>query len=174
MQFAGIRSRLAKDEVLYGLSLRAVTTVGVFAAIFDEDRRILCVRRAYAPYNWTLPGGRVEENESPIEALIREVAEETGCDVDSGELVGVYAAPFKDDLVLFFECILRSRDEWRPDAEIAEVSFVPADGLPDDLTPRTKARIADAFAGVRGVVRVFVDEHTAEVGAIPAIPKRTC
>ena len=138
--------------------MRAVTTVGVFAAIFDEDRRILCVRRAYPPYNWTLPGGRVEENESPIEELVREVAEETGCDVDSGELVGVYAAPFKDDLVLFFECILRSRGVWRPDAEIAEVSFMPAEGLPDDLTLRTKARIADAFSGVRGVVRVFAEE----------------
>ena len=149
-----------------------MTTVGVFAAIFDEDRRILCVRRAYPPYNWTLPGGRVEENGSPIEELVREVAEETGCDVDSGELVGVYAAPFKDDLVLFFECILRSRGVWRPDAEIAEVSFMPADGLPPDLTSRTRARISDAFAGVRGVVRVFGDdEPSVEVGG-PTIPKR--
>jgi ADP-ribose pyrophosphatase YjhB (NUDIX family) len=135
-----------------------VTTVGVFGAIFDEDRRILCVRRAYAPYNWTLPGGRVETNESPIDALIREVAEETGCDVERGELVAVYAAPFKDDLIFFFECTLRSRGEWRPDAEIAEVSFMSADGLPDDLTPRTRARIADGFSGVRGVVRVFAEE----------------
>ncbi len=135
-----------------------MTTLGVFAAIFDEDHRILCVRRAYPPYNWTLPGGRVEENESPIDALVREVAEETGCDVHPGGLVGVYAAPFKDDLVLFFECILRSRGEWRPDAEIAEVSFMPADGSPHDLSSRTRARIDDAFAGVRGVVRVFVDD----------------
>jgi ADP-ribose pyrophosphatase YjhB (NUDIX family) len=135
-----------------------VTTVGVFAAIFDEDRRILCVRRAYTPHNWTLPGGRVEENESPIEALIREVEEETGCEVEPAELVGVYAAPFKDDLVLLFECSLESRSEWQPNAEIAEVSFMPAEGLPDDLTLRTKARIADAFSGVRGVVRVFAEE----------------
>jgi ADP-ribose pyrophosphatase YjhB (NUDIX family) len=138
-----------------------VTTIGVFGAIFDEDRRILCVRRAYAPHNWTLPGGRVETNESPIDALIREVAEETGCDVDPGELVGAYAAPFKDDLVLFFGCTLRSRGEWRPDADIAEVSFMPADGLPNDLTPRTRARIADAFSGVRGVVRVFAEEASS-------------
>ena len=82
--------------------------------------------------------------------------------MDPGELVGVYAAPIKDDLVLFFECILRSRGEWRSDAEIAEVSFMSADGLPDDLSPRTRARIADAFAGVRGVVRVFVDDDHAD------------
>lgn len=135
-----------------------MTTVGVFGAIFDEDRRILCVRRAYAPHNWTLPGGRVEENESPIEALIREVAEETGCIVEPGELIGAYAAPFKDDLVLLFECSLTSRGEWRPDAEIAEVSFMPEDDLPDDLTPRTRVRITDAFSGARGVVRVFAEE----------------
>ena len=138
-----------------------MTTVGVFGAIFDEDRRILCVRRAYAPHNWTLPGGRVEKNESPIEALVREVSEETGCDVDPGELVGAYAAPFKDDLVLCFECTLVSRGEWRPDEEIGEISFLPADGLPDDLTPRTRARIADAFAGLRGVVRVFAEEASS-------------
>lgn len=133
-------------------------TVGVFAAIFDEDRRILGVHRAYPPFNWTLPGGRVEAGESPIEALLREVREETGFVVEAGEFIGVYAAPFKDDLVLFFECAVVSRDGWTPDGEIAEVGFLSADGLPTDLSPRTAARIADAFAGARGVVRVFADE----------------
>lgn len=135
-----------------------MTAVGVFGAVFDDDHRILCVRRAYAPNNWTLPGGRVEENESPILALVREVKEETGCNVKAAELIGVYAAPFKNDLVLLFECILTSREEWRPDDEIAQVSFFSADGLPEDFSPRTTIRVADAFAAERGVVRVFTDE----------------
>ena len=36
------------------------------------------------------PGGHIEAGESPEVAVIREVREETGCDVSCGELIGVY------------------------------------------------------------------------------------
>ena len=36
------------------------------------------------------PGGHLEAGESPEEAVVREVLEETGCDVACGELIGVY------------------------------------------------------------------------------------
>ncbi len=36
------------------------------------------------------PGGHIEAGESPEEAVLREVLEETGCDVACGELIGVY------------------------------------------------------------------------------------
>lgn len=36
------------------------------------------------------PGGHLEAGESPEQAVVREVREETGCDVTCGELVGVY------------------------------------------------------------------------------------
>ena len=39
--------------------------------------------------NWTLPGGRVEHAEDPFDAVIREVAEETGCDAVVERLLGV-------------------------------------------------------------------------------------
>ena len=48
-------------------------TLGVFAAIFDDIGRILCVRMNYAMQAWTTPGGRVEQGESPLAALKREV-----------------------------------------------------------------------------------------------------
>ncbi|MGW7286493.1 NUDIX hydrolase [Streptomyces sp. NPDC054847] len=38
---------------------------------------------------WTLPGGRVEHAEDPFDAVIREVAEETGCDAMVERLLGV-------------------------------------------------------------------------------------
>jgi 8-oxo-dGTP diphosphatase len=39
--------------------------------------------------NWTLPGGEVEHAEDPFDAVIREVAEETGCDAVVERLLGV-------------------------------------------------------------------------------------
>jgi ADP-ribose pyrophosphatase YjhB (NUDIX family) len=56
----------------------------------------------YATHAWTTPGGRVELGESPLDALKREVLEESGLDVVVDELVGVYSKPYKDDIVLFF------------------------------------------------------------------------
>jgi 8-oxo-dGTP pyrophosphatase MutT (NUDIX family) len=58
-----------------------VPTLGVFAVIFDEAGRLLCVRLNYASKRWTTPGGRVETGESPLEALKREVLEETGLSI---------------------------------------------------------------------------------------------
>ena len=75
--------------------------MGVFAAIFDDSRRILCVRMNYATRAWTTPGGRVELGESPFAALKREVLEESGLDVVADGLIGVYCKPWKDDVVLF-------------------------------------------------------------------------
>jgi ADP-ribose pyrophosphatase YjhB (NUDIX family) len=60
-------------------------------AVCIDDGRVLLAR--FVPptgeSSWTLPGGRVEHGEDPFDAVIREVAEETGCDAVVERLLGV-------------------------------------------------------------------------------------
>lgn len=132
-----------------------MTTIGVFAIIFDEERRILCVKRNYGPRNWTTPGGKLETNESPLECVVRETKEETGYRVKHLRLLGVYSSAFRDDLVLSIEAEIFDRDAWQPDGEISEIGFFAADELPLPISPITQARIEDAFEGRTGVIRLF-------------------
>jgi 8-oxo-dGTP diphosphatase len=83
-----------------------MSSIGVFASLFDTSGRILLVRQAYGARHWTTPGGRVEEGESPLAALDREVLEEIACEVHLAHLIGVYAKPYRDDLVLSFAVAL--------------------------------------------------------------------
>ncbi|MBI3959574.1 MAG: NUDIX hydrolase N-terminal domain-containing protein [Chloroflexi bacterium] len=63
--------------------------VGADAAIFDDTGRILLMQRT-DDRRWCLPCGWLEPNESPQEAVVREVWEETGLHVQPAELVGVF------------------------------------------------------------------------------------
>src|SRR5436190_20314250 len=96
-------------------------TVGVFAAIFDQRGRILCVKQNYGSLTWTTPGGREEAGESPVAALIREIHEESGYHAQVGQRVGVYSAPFKDDVVLMRTATITSSDDWEPTSEMAQL-----------------------------------------------------
>jgi 8-oxo-dGTP diphosphatase len=78
-------------------------TLGAFAVIFDEEARILLCHRTDRDM-WNLPGGRVEKHEAPWEAIVREVEEETGLQVQVEKLIGVYVVPQKKDLVFNFLC----------------------------------------------------------------------
>jgi 8-oxo-dGTP diphosphatase len=133
-------------------------SVGVFAAIFDDQRRILCVKMNYGPKSWTTPGGQLDENESPIEALKREALEEANCQIKPKRLVGVYCIPSKDDLLLFIEAELVEQCEWQPNDEISEIGFFAWADLPSPMDSLNLTRIQDAFEGKSGIVRVLDPE----------------
>jgi 8-oxo-dGTP diphosphatase len=67
----------------------------VGAVVTDCEGRLLLVQRANEPGRglWSVPGGRVEPGESPQEAVVREVEEETGLPVVVTCLAGVVERP---------------------------------------------------------------------------------
>lgn len=71
--------------------------VGV-GAIIIEAGRVLLVRRGHPPMSgeWSIPGGVLEVGETLREAASREALEETGLEVEPGELLGVYDRLVRD------------------------------------------------------------------------------
>ncbi len=65
--------------------------VGV-GGVVVQDGRALIVKRAHEPRKgeWSLPGGIVELGETLVEAARREIKEETGLDVEVGEVLDVF------------------------------------------------------------------------------------
>ena len=62
------------------------------------DGRLVAVRRANEPFRGmpALPGGFVELGETTMEAVVREVREETGLETEIVRLVGVFSDPSRD------------------------------------------------------------------------------
>jgi 8-oxo-dGTP pyrophosphatase MutT (NUDIX family) len=132
-----------------------MANIGVFATILDAAGHLLLVHQTYGGRLWSQPGGRVEPNESPLEALHREVREETGHRIQIERFVGAYSRTYDDDLVLAFIGHSIGSEPWIPDGEIAAIGFFSPDRLPQPMNLRTRTRIADALAGRTGLVRIY-------------------
>jgi ADP-ribose pyrophosphatase YjhB (NUDIX family) len=72
---------------------------GVGAVVFTADRHIVLIRRGQAPLSgtWSLPGGVLELGEALTDAVIREVREETGLEVEPGPLIDLFEHIARDD-----------------------------------------------------------------------------
>lgn len=79
----------------------------VVAGIIERDGKVLICRRRpdqAHPLKWEFPGGKLEEGESPEEALIRELSEELGIEAVAGSELMRYefAYPAKQPVLLIF------------------------------------------------------------------------
>src|SRR5262245_21885160 len=99
-----------------------------FAIILDSD--LILLVKARDKDTWQLPGGRIETGESPVDAVVREVKEETGLLAQVGRLTGryrredgtiarVYAARARGKLAGAREEIIAQR--WVPIREAKEM-----------------------------------------------------
>lgn len=102
-------------------------------AIAVADDQILLIRRGHGPGSgrWSLPGGRVECGETLAEAVVRELAEETGLEALCDQFVG-WVERIGDGyhfLILDFAVTVLSTDPPRAGDDAAEAAWVPMDDL---------------------------------------------
>ena len=73
----------------------------VVAAVVEVDGKVLCMQRGktrytYTSYLWEFPGGKIEEGETPQQALHRELIEEMDLDVEVHELLSTVTHDYPD------------------------------------------------------------------------------
>lgn len=111
--------------------------IGVGAVIVEGDR-VLLVRRASEPLRgeWSVPGGMLELGEKLRDGVRREVEEETGLDVETGEVLDVFDSIFADTLgrtqyhyVLIDYLCRPVSGEARAGSDVSDVRWVSAQAL---------------------------------------------
>jgi 8-oxo-dGTP diphosphatase len=118
-------------------------TIGAFAIILDEQDRVLLSHRRDLDV-WNLPGGGVESGELPNEAVLREVWEETGLEVEIERLAGIYGKTDKDELVFSFVCRVTGGELALTD-ESSENRYFEITSIPYNTNPKQVERIHDTL-----------------------------
>ena len=132
-------------------------TVNVVAAIICDDykrkSKIFATQRGYGDYKdgWEFPGGKIEEGETPEEALVREIREELGAEIEVHDLIDVIDYDY-ETFHLHMNCYWATVAEgkirlleheaakWLEYSELGSVDWLPADL---ELLPKLAAGMVD-------------------------------
>jgi 8-oxo-dGTP diphosphatase len=118
-----------------------IRTIRVVAAVIEHEGRYLITQRrptAMLPLMWEFPGGRVEEGETDVAALQREVRHRLDVEIRVGQLISFVSHPYERYVVdlYLYECKLMSGEpvarnvhafRWATSAEFDQYPFTPAD-----------------------------------------------
>ena len=115
-------------------------TVRVVAAAIRKDNKIFATQRGYGEFKdgWEFPGGKIEEGETPEQALAREIKEELDTEIQVGKLIDTieYDYPkFHLSMDCFWCEIMQGGLElkeheaarWLSKEELYSVDWLPAD-----------------------------------------------
>ena len=122
-------------------------TIEVVAAIIVRGGKVFATQRGYGEWKgwWEFPGGKMEDSESPVEALKREIREELDAEIEVGDLLETveWDYPAFHLTMHCFICTLKSESlhlneheaaEWLTRETLHSVKWLPADeGLIDKI-----------------------------------------
>lgn len=102
------------------------------AVCFDDRGRILLGRRGVEPGKglWDLPGGFLHENEHPLDALRRELREETSLELETVEFLGHWLEPYDGRIVLCLTWTGRVVGAAQAGDDLVELRWFEPDELP--------------------------------------------
>jgi ADP-ribose pyrophosphatase YjhB (NUDIX family) len=122
--------------------------VGVNGVVLNEQGEVLVAHHIFRGENpWGLPGGIVNRGEGLIQALQREIREETSLQVEVGPLLQVGVGEVRPNVTFFFLCTLKAptAPQLQVNGELFEAGFYPPDALPGTLMPVQADALAAAL-----------------------------
>ena len=110
--------------------------------IHEDGERVLLHQRQDFRW-WALPGGNIEDGETPGQAAIRETFEETGYQIEIDKFVGKYYRPQLNDVRFIYQGRVIGGDAIQRGPETRQVGWYNPDELPEALAPSVREIISD-------------------------------
>ena len=130
-------------------------TILVVAAVLIDAHRVLITRRlpgSHLAGAWEFPGGKVEDDEDPRDALVRELREELGLDAEVQDILDVVFHRYtsKTVLILFYRARVRPGSPAPRQLQVAGLRWCGPEQLDDHDFPPADASV---LANVRALLR---------------------